>query len=48
MMPSEESQFFFEGPLNIYLQHVLQPIFFFKKNQSQNIYFKNTTLPPPL
>ena len=33
------------GPLNIYLQHVLQRIIYFIKIQSQNINFKNTSPP---
>ena len=30
----------FLGPLNIYLQHVLQTIIYFMKMQSRNTYFK--------
>ena len=41
MMPSEAGQQNL-GPLNVFLQHVLQTIFYFMKYQSQNIYFKNT------
>ena len=38
---------FFQGPLNNYLQHVLQTIIYFMKMQSQNIYLENTPAPPP-
>ena len=37
MMPSEAMQIFFQGPLKIYLQHILQT----------NIYFENTPAPSP-
>ena len=47
MMRSEVRQFFFQEPLNIYLQHVLQNFFYFMNIQSQNIYLKNTPAPSP-
>ena len=45
-MPIEARQNLFQGPLNIYLQHVFQTIIYFMKIQSQNIYFANTPVPP--
>ena len=45
MMPSEADQQNW-GPLNSYLQHVLQTIFYSMKYQSENIYFKNAPAPP--
>ena len=48
MMPSEARQNVFQGPINIYLQHLLQTLIYYMKIHSQNIYFKNTLpLPPP-
>ena len=36
-----------EGCLNIYVQHILQTIIHFTKNESENMYLKNTPAPPP-
>ena len=46
MMLSEAMQHFFER--HIYLQHDLETIIYFMKIQFQkNIYFENTSAPPP-
>ena len=37
----------FKGSLNMYLQHVLQTIIYYRNIQPKDIYFKNTPATPP-